>query len=120
MQAEYLPKIRNAITRAISLLDQSLAGQKTENSRSLREALWHVSEETEYAAAVLSLSHGLTDFDPELREIGLKKMVMEGQASFARTLLCDSLALLGSNPKLSYEKLRHAVQILRKIQAQIS
>jgi len=119
MHAQYILKIQNAISIAISILDKIQAEQDLQKSSNLREALWHAAEESEYAAAVLSLSHGLTDFDPELREINVKKMTIRDQARLAKTFLQDSLALLGSKPKQSYEKLRYAVQVLRTIQAEI-
>lgn len=117
MQAKYVPKIQNAISRAISFLDQIANHRKTE-SESMAQALWHAAEETEYAAAVLSLTHGLTDLDPEFKEDDVQKAEMDKQVSFARNLLMDSLELLENRPTLCYEKLRHAVQLLRKIQAE--
>jgi len=115
MQAKYAPKIQNAISKAISFVDQILANQK-DKPEIMKQALWHAPEEAEYAAAILSLTHGFADLDPELKEVGLKKMTMNEQASLARTLLQSSLELLSSDPKLSYEKLRYAVQVLRRIQ----
>jgi len=115
MQAEYVPKIQNAISKAISFINQIPIGQEN-RPEIVKRALWHASEETEYAAAVLSLTHGFADLDPELKEAGLKKMTMEEQVSLARTFLQDGLELLGSDPKLCYEKLRYAVQVLRRIQ----
>jgi len=119
MQAKYVPKIRNAISKAISLLDQIANDQKAE-PESVQRALWHAAEETEYAAAVLSLTHGLTDFDPEFKEVDLQKAEIDKQISFAKTLLVDSLELLESKPTICYEKLRYALQVLRKIKAENS
>lgn len=117
MHAKYALKIQKAISRAISLIDQILNDQRTE-SEDAKQALWHASEETEYAAAVLSLTHGLSDFDPDFKESGHPKAEIDERISFARTLLVDSLELLETKPTLCYEKLRHAVQVLRKIRAE--
>jgi len=116
MQAEYLPKIRNAICKAISLLEQTSDARP----ESLDDVLWHASEETEYAAAVLSLTHGFTDVDPEFRDTSLFKTEIEKVVSFAKSLLHDSLELIEKDPSTSYEKLRYAVQILRKVQTEKS
>lgn len=119
MQAKYVPKIQNAISSAISFLDQIANDQKAESEK-VERALWHAAEEAEYAAALLSLTHGLTDFDPEFKGDDLQKAEIDKQISFARTLLVDSLGLLESKPTLCYEKLRYAVQVLRKIRAENS
>lgn len=120
MQAEYYPKIQNAISKAISFLDRVTAAQKSSESTTPRPALWHASEETEYAAAVLSLTQGFVDLDPELKNPDLKEAETERGLSLARTLLVDSLGLLERNPALCYEKLRYAVQVIRRIQAKES
>ena len=113
LQTEYVPKIINAISRAVSFLDQILETKDMEQETS-EDVLWHATEEIEYAAAVLSLTHGFIDFDPKFEDQDVRKEV--GKAvSFARSLLLNALETLETNPKLSYEKLRHAVQILRNI-----
>ena len=107
-----IQKIRTAINRAISVLDQHLKSKDTA-AGNVEDVLWSASEETEYAAAILSLTHGFTDFNPEVKDHSLLKADAEGRISSARSLLLDSERLLESNPRLSYEKLRYVVQILR-------
>jgi len=119
VQAEYASKIRQAISNGISFIDQIVNDQKAE-SKKVEQTLWHAAEETEYAAAVLSLTHGLADFDPELKRDDLQRAGMDKRLSFARALLADGLDLLQSNPTLCYEKLRYAVQVLRRIQSEKS
>jgi hypothetical protein len=113
MQAEYVPKIRNAISRAVSFLDQILETKDMEQETS-EDVLWHAAEEIEYAAAVLSLTHGFIDFDPRFEDQDVRKEV-GSEVSFARRVLLNALETLETSPKLSYEKLRHAVQILRNM-----
>lgn len=114
MQAKHLPKIQNAIRKAILLLEQTTDGEPER----IDDIVWHASEETEYAAAILSLTHGFTDVDPELRDTELLEAGMEKVFSSARNFLRSSLQLLGRDPVSSYEKLRYAVQLLRKVQTE--
>jgi len=81
---------------------------------SLEDVLWQATEEAEYAAAVLSLTHGLVDFDPKFKDEDPRKEV-ERAISSARTLLLNAQETLESNPRFSYEQLRHALQILRNL-----
>jgi hypothetical protein len=113
LQAKYYPKIHNAIRKAILLLAQAIDGEPER----IDDIVWHASEETEYAAAILSLTHGFTDVDPEFRDKELLEAEMEKIFLSAKNLLCSSLQLLDKDPVSSYEKLRYAVQLLRKVQA---
>jgi hypothetical protein len=112
-----IQKIRTAINKAISILDQNLKSEDAA-ARNVEDVLWSASEETEYSAAILSLIHGFTDFNPEVKDHSLLKADAKGRMSSAKSLLLDSERLLESNPSLSYEKLRYVVQILRTAKPQ--
>lgn len=110
-ETKHIQKVQTAISRAISILDQNIKSKDTAGN--VEDILWRASEETEYAAAILSLTRGFTDFNPEIKDHSLLEADAEGRISSARSLLLDSERLLESNPCLSYEKLRYVVQILR-------
>ena len=114
IEAKNIQKIRTAINRAISILDQHLKPKDTA-AGNVEDVLWSASEETEYAAAILSLTHGFTDFDPRVKGSSLLEADVEGRISSAKSLLLDSEKSLESDPRLSYEKLRYVVEILRTV-----
>jgi len=109
MESEHVQKTRNAIRRAVALLDQVLKEQFND----AEDALWHVAEETEYASAILSLTHGFADFDPKFTGQNSLKADLGGKLIHVKLFLQEADGLLQSDPRLSYEKLRYAVQIIR-------
>jgi hypothetical protein len=115
-ETKYIRKVQTAISRAISILDPNIKSKDTAGN--VEDILWSASEETEYAAAILSLTYGFTDFNPEIKDHSLLKADVEKMMCSARSLLLDSGKLLENNPHLSYEKLRYAVEILRTAKPQ--
>jgi len=116
MKNEHVPKTRKAIRRAIALLDQTLKEQLND----VEDPLWHAAEETEYASAILSLTQGFTDFDPKFTGQNSLNPDLGGKLTQAKLLLQEADDLLQNDPKLSYEKLRYAVQIIRGIRVKAS
>jgi hypothetical protein len=113
-QSDYASKIRRAVDNAIGLIEKILTAKENEQE-AVKRILWHAAEETEYAAALLSLAQGFTDLDPRL-ESDLKRMTTRGKLSQAKAFLQEGLPLLEDNGELCYVKLRYAVQALRSAQ----
>jgi len=112
----HLSKIRNAIGRAIALLDRLLE----KHFKDAEDILWHAAEETEYASSILSLTSGFNDYDPKFTDQESLKAEFSKKLVRARLFLQEADGLLQSDPRLSYEKLRYAVQIVRGMSAKDS
>jgi len=110
-------RAKRALARAVELLEGCSGGHK--GDRNIEFQLWQVVNESDYAAAVLSILHGLSDFNPASGDLDLSNRSANSTLPLALQLLREAYVVMESNPKDAYAKIRRGIRLIRPVQKAI-
>ena len=105
--------VADVLGRAISLLDEALESKSGGFNPSHQLLVWRSAAEAEYAAFRISVVHGLADYNVIIT--APDPPGTQDELAEARSLLRGARSASDSEPRTSYEMLRKAVGLLRKL-----
>lgn len=100
------------LAEALSIVKRAIQAAAAEDRSTYPFLLWKSAAEAEYAAFQLSMTQGLSDFNPTSNH---DEADVEPTAEAAHELLLYAQSCLQSKPRDAYFTIRNAVTILRKM-----
>jgi len=82
--------------------------------KDLTFTIWSLTEKVEYASAIYSIVHDLTDFFPKLPQSPPEKDLRRS-LEHARESIGQAIQEIERDPRLSYEKMKGASIYLKRI-----
>lgn len=115
MTESFMSETEIQVKTALETAKQLLETLKRAPSEGKAETiLWNVAAELEYAAALISVTHELEDFDPLVAERRSPRSALE-VAEQALMLLNEASHRLDSDVHSSYINLRRAIRVTRSL-----
>lgn len=108
----------DALARALSLVDEADKARSASDESPYRLLLWKSAAEVEYAAFRISITRGLSDYDPNASEDAGEDDPQDS-LEVVRSLLHEARSSLEAEPRRAYQAVRNAVTVLRRIHASI-
>jgi len=111
-----------AIDKASKIIDEAVELLIEKKIGALDLKLWQIAAELEYTSFLISVSHGLADYFPDLSGVDQNNETLDSLIAKIQQTLENVATILLSNPKEAYDRakkattlVRHAQSILRKI-----
>jgi len=111
-------KVVDALAKALSLVDDADKARDAGDKSPYRLLLWKSAAEVEYAALRISITHGLSDYDPG-KSKDIREDDPQNSLEAVRALLREAQMLFEKDPRRAYAAVRGAVTVLRRTQASV-
>jgi hypothetical protein len=105
-------EVKSAVESSIRLLETA---RQPESRGRIEAILWNAAAELEYAAALISITHGLEDFDPLAGQKKSRAKSVPDTIGRGLILLNETLHGLDSDVRSSYTSLRKCLRLIRSL-----
>jgi len=79
--------------------------------------LWQIAAELEYASFLISVTHRLADYLPNLSDIDRNDESLDSLIAKTHEILENVAAIFLSSPKEAYDRARKAIALVRRAQS---
>ena len=105
-----IDKASKSVNEAVEMLIEKKIG-------ALDSKLWQIAAELEYASFLISVSHRLADYFPDLSDVDQNNEALDSPIARTQKTLENVAAILLSNPKEAYDRAKRATTLVRRAQS---
>ncbi len=106
-----------AISKASKIIDGAVDLLIEKNIGALDLKLWQIAAELEYASFLISVSHRLADYFPDLSDVDQNNETLDSLIAKTQETLENVATILLSNPKEAYDRAKKATTLVRRAQS---
>jgi hypothetical protein len=114
---EILTRVKNSLKIVKSKMNEILNVIDNPKIECIEKSLWKIAEELEFSASLISITFGLGDYYPDLKD--LKKTTLTKIINDLRDSLDKIEKIIDSDPKESYNIIRSVIHKTRAIQSNL-
>jgi len=110
-------KAVSAIDKASEINDEAVELLIERKIGALDLKLWQIAAELEYASFLISVTHRLADYLPNLSDIDQNDESLDSLIAKTQEALENFSTILSSNPREAYSRARKAIALVRRAQS---
>jgi len=109
-----------AISKASKIIDEAVSLLIEKKIGALDLKLWQIAAELEYVSFLVSVSHRLADYFPNLSDVDQNKETLDSLIGKIQKTLENAGSILLSNPREVYDRAKKATTLVRRAQSMLS
>jgi len=106
-----------AISKASKIIDEAVGLLIEKKIGALDLKLWQIAAELEYASFLISVSHRLADYFPNLSDVDQNNETLDSLIAKTQETLGNVATILLSNPREAYDGVKKATTLVRRAQS---
>lgn len=106
-----------AISKASKIIDEAVGLLIEKKIGALDLKLWQIAAELEYASFLISVSHRLADYFPNLSDVDQNNETLDSLIAKTQETLGNVATILLSNPREAYDRAKKATTLVRRAQS---
>jgi hypothetical protein len=110
-------KAISTINKASEIVDEAVELLIRKKIGALDLKLWQIAAELEYASFLISLSHRLADYFPNLSDVDHNNETLDCLIPKSQETLENIASILLSSPKEAYDRAKKATTLVRRAQS---
>ena len=110
-------KAISAINKASEINDEAVELLIERKIGALDLKLWQIAAELEYASFLISVTHRLADYFPNLSDIDQNDESLDSLIAKTQEALESFSTILSSNPREAYSRANKAIALVRRAQS---
>ena len=113
-------KAISAINKASEINDEAVELLIEKKIGALDLKLWQIAAELEYASFLISATHRLADYFPNLSDVDQNDESLDSLIAKTHEILENVASILLSSPKEAYDRAKKAIALVRRAQSILS
>lgn len=110
-------KAISTINKASKIIDEAVELLIEKKIGALDLKLWQIAAELEYASFLISVSHRLADYFPNLSDVDQNNETLDSLIAKTQETLENVASILLSSPKEAYDRAKRATTLVRRVQS---
>ena len=110
-------KVISTINKASKIIDEAVELLIEKKIGALDLKLWQIAAELEYASFLMSMSHRLADYFPNLSDVDHDNETLDSLIAKTQETLENIASISLSSPKEAYDRAKKATTLVRRAQS---